>query len=92
MKNKLYVLISIFISLFFISCGSKKSNNKINMKNFTLANGLEVYTENNSNSNNVSILFCMRDGRYLETFETCGLLHLYEHMTLKANCSYRNER
>lgn len=88
MKKYKFSLISLLVAVLFVSCSSPKV--MFGMKNYTLENGLEVYTVNNEKSDNVTVMFTMRNGRYIETPETCGLLHLYEHMFFKGNVLYES--
>jgi len=50
-----------------------------------LQNGMEIYTLRKTDIPMITVLIAARNGAFVETPETDGLAHLYEHMFFKAN-------
>ncbi len=84
-------VISFFAVVCITGCkAAKKSADIQNINQFRLDNGLEVFTSENHSVPLVYIEIAVRAGGVMQTPETAGLFHLYEHMMFKGNELYRD--
>lgn len=58
------------------------------VRNATLDNGLEVFVVENHAVPLVTVCIAFRAGAFVQTPETAGLFHLYEHMMFNGNDKY----
>lgn len=81
--------VATFLSVFiFNGCRTSKSSVAQNLKQYTLDNGLTLFTAKDDSVPLVYIEIAVRCGAVSQTPETAGLFHLYEHMMFKGNLLY----
>ena len=88
MNKRLLFILLLVCSIIFVSCGEKQASDPMNVKEYTLKNGLKVYLSVYKDAPQVQTFIPVRVGGKNDPNETTGLAHYFEHLMFKGTKSF----